>query len=333
MKDHIEAQLLAIKQRIAHEHSNGIDQTPEINQTLEKELLSLSDEELSQMEAKEDAYFQAVQEDLLFEQAEAELKASEDEFDQALLDELENLSDEELSQMEAKEEIYLQAIQDEFELDQISPNLESIDPSDYPKFYLNMINSTKELSEKLSKDLPADLPVKTHATPKFPVKSSMFTLAAIVLMLFFSTTGFQAPLVEEALTHHQINFPTDVSSDDPKEIVEILNEQLPFEIVLPTLKSNAKLLGARMTRITTGQDVMKDAIYLVYAVGRHKMSLLVYQDEHLDMNYQDVQTVKGKDYFFHQEKKQKETVVGFQGNGLIYLLTSTLAKEKIIQLF
>lgn len=65
MKDHIEAQLLAIKQRIAHEHSNGIDQTPEINQTLEKELLSLSDEELSQMEAKEDAYFQAVQEDLL----------------------------------------------------------------------------------------------------------------------------------------------------------------------------------------------------------------------------------------------------------------------------
>jgi hypothetical protein len=323
MKDHIiEAQLLAIKERIAHEHSNGIDQTPEINPILEKELLSLSDDELSQMEAKEEAYFQAVQEDLLFEKAEAELQASEDEFDQVILDELENLSDEELSQMEAKEDIYLQAIQDEFELDQISPNLESIDPSDYPKFYLEMIG-TIEVTQ----------PKHTPTHPKFPVKSSMFTLAAIVFMLFFSTTGFQAPLVEEALTHHQINLPTDVSSDDPKEIVDVLNGQLPFKIILPTLKSNAKLLGARMTRITTGQDTMKDAIYLVYGVGKHKLSLLVYQDEHLDMNYQDVETIQGKDYFFHQEKKQKETVVGFQGNGLIYLLTSTLAKEKIIQLF
>jgi hypothetical protein len=327
----IETQLLELKQRLANENLNKIDQNSDLDQAIEADLLKLSEMDLSDIESKAENWFEMVQENEMIEEAGQMLDQADFDMNVSILNELKQLSDQDLSKIEARETAWYELVQTEEMLDQISLDIDSIDPSDYPKFYRE-----GELLGAITAISPHETQMNQQSKTirPFPIKSSMLTLAAISLMLFFSTTGFQAPLVEEAVAHHQFDrLPTDVSSDEPKEIVDVLNAQLPFKIVLPTLKAKAKLLGARMTRVTTGQDVMKDAVYLVYANGKTKLSLLVYQDEHLDMNYQDFENIKGKEYFFHQVEGQKETVVGFQGDGLIYLLTSTLTKEKMIELF
>lgn len=328
----IEAQLLALKQRLANENLNQIDQDSDLDQAIEADLLKLSEMDLSDIESKAENWFETVQENEMIEEAGQMLDQADFDMNVSILNELNQLSDQDLSKIEARETAWYELVQAEEILDQISPDIDSIDPSNYPKFYreeLEIVDNPIAISSDMT-----HISHQSKTIRPFPIKSSMLTLAAISLMLFFSTTGFQAPLVEEAVAHHQLDrLPTDVSSDEPKEIVDVLNAQLPFKIVLPTLKAKAKLLGARMTRVTTGQDVMKDAVYLVYANGKTKLSLLVYQDEHLDMNYQDFENIKGKEYFFHQVEGQKETVVGFQGDGLIYLLTSTLTREKMIELF
>ncbi len=328
----IEAQLLALKQRLANENLNNSDQDSDLDQAIEADLFKLSEMDLNDIESKAEDWFEAVQENEMIDEAGQMLDQADFEIDEKMINELNELSDQELSKIEAREEAWYDLVEQEKILDQISLDIDSIDPSNYPRFYreeLGEFNAQTGISAGVAPTNPQG----KHIRP-FPIKSSILTLASISLMLFFSTTGFQAPLLEEALYHHQLDgLPTDVSSDEPKEIVDILNAQLSFKIVLPALKAKAKLLGASMTRVTTGQDVMKDAVYLVYANGKKKLSLLVYQDEHLDLNYQEFEKIKDTTYFFHQVEGQKETVVGFQGDGLIYLLTSTLKKEQIIELY
>jgi hypothetical protein len=195
------------------------------------------------------------------------------------------------------------------------------------------------LENQIDQTKSNEIPFTLHAsrTPELHIvkqtsKWSYLIAAIAFAMIFISTTGFKSPVITEAISHYRHQLSIDVNSST--SIEAWLTDGSPFQFKLPTLNNQAFLIGARVSRLTTGKDKMQDAVLLSYGVAATHLTALVYEYDDIDFSYDEKKEQNGKLlYFVNGEAEQKPNSVAYQVDGKIYIFTSTLDKNTLLSLF
>lgn len=219
--------------------------------------------------------------------------------------------------------------EDEAELDQMS---------DVEARVLKLLEIKEEELDKYSNEISFDQYLKQNQSQSIQEKTktpklSVAALVAIAMfVVFISTTGFKSPVINEAVSHYRHQLSIDVNSST--SIEAWLEDGAPFKFKLPQVGNGAFLIGARVSRLTTGKDQMQDAVLLSYGVASTHLTSLVYQYDTIDFSYDEKIEKNGKQYYFVKSNEaNKPNSLVYQDQGLIYIFTANLDQNAMISLF
>jgi anti-sigma factor RsiW len=154
---------------------------------------------------------------------------------------------------------------------------------------------------------------------------------AVAVLMMLPTTGF-AP--REAVLRHQEASPVEVPSARAEEIDAWFKDKVPFSMNAPRFQDpRAQLLGGRLTHVHTraGQDDMRRAAYLVYGVGRHKLSVLVFDGTGVELPSGGEMHTVG-DHQMNVQNQDAFNVATFRDGGRVYAVTSDLPEHDMLKL-
>lgn len=196
-------------------------------------------------------------------------------------------------------------------------------------------------------EFPAVLPggararIRTQLAIEMPQKRSWYklalplpALAAVAsVFIFVGTSGFATPVVEEAVAQHRDDLPLEVPTPQADEIDQWFADKVSFPVEVPRFQDEqAMLLGGRLSRIRgiEGQSPRR-AAYLIYGVGAHKLSVLMFDDKELALNrIGALHQIKG-----HQVSvadKGGFRVAVYRHRGVNYAVTSDLPGAQMLNL-
>lgn len=181
--------------------------------------------------------------------------------------------------------------------------------------------------------------LKTAQRPKRikrAAKSIAKPVPAIVLigaaaLFFMPLTGFKSNVVEEVVDQHCQPVAVELPSPKTNEVDDWFADKLPFRVATPRFKDQrVMLLGGRISRIRPrGKQVSSPAAQIVYQVGGHKMSVLVFRNgETVDDSKLSEHVVRGNRLRMMDSKGHR--VVLIRRGDLTYAVTSTLPKEDML---
>ncbi len=153
------------------------------------------------------------------------------------------------------------------------------------------------------------------------------TVAAAAAVFLFVTplTGF-APVIDEAVDQHCQAMPVEVPSPEPREIDDWFSGKVPFDMNAPRFRDQrVSLLGGRLSRV--GQQ---RAAYLVYGVGAHKVSVLVFDGRELKLDSGQARAVANRKLRMHDARGYRVAV--YQKGPLAYAVTSDLPEGEMLNL-
>ena len=149
-------------------------------------------------------------------------------------------------------------------------------------------------------------------------------MAAGVLLLVMPTAGFTGFVVKEAVEQHDQSMPVEVPSAHEEELEAWFRDKLPFELAAPRFRDERlQLLGGRLTRLPApdGEHAQRKAAWLVYGLGRHKVSVLVF--DAADVEVPDAPTAL---------EENGLSVALYRHGGMGYAITSDLAQSDMMRL-
>jgi anti-sigma factor RsiW len=154
-----------------------------------------------------------------------------------------------------------------------------------------------------------------------------------VFLMVTPLTGF-TPLVEDAVDQHRQNLPAEIPSPRAEEAEAWFHGKLPFELKVPRFSPDrVALLGGRLTRVGGGESGLSSrrAAYLVYGVGPHKMTVLVFDANGVSLDTVGKQkTVAGRTVVV-RDTADLNFALYREGN-LAYAVTSDLPTERMVEL-
>jgi anti-sigma factor RsiW len=141
-------------------------------------------------------------------------------------------------------------------------------------------NDTRELEDGIRKALAAE--GKRRSNVKIFAKVAVLAAAAsIILVVGVLVRGSiqrkedlpPIGLSEEIVKNHSHSKPLEINADDEKEVARWFEGKLDFPVDPPKFApdANVRLVGARISRIKA-----KDAAQLVYDVGGHKVTFMIF---------------------------------------------------------
>lgn len=162
-----------------------------------------------------------------------------------------------------------------------------------------------------------------------PAVSALAAVGA-VFMLVTPLAGF-TPMLDDVVEHHVERTPVDVPTPEAAELETWFQGRLPFRFNAPRFESEAMLLGGRLTRVAGPELAHRQAAWLVYGVGRHKLSVLVFDAGDLDLTGGGrMETVNGRSLSLHDSRGYK--VALFRQGDLAYAVTSDLPEDRMVKL-
>ncbi len=158
-------------------------------------------------------------------------------------------------------------------------------------------------------------------------------LAAAGAVLLFVTplTGFAPAVVEDAVDQHCQQVPVEVPTPEAQAADEWFNGKVPFPMNTPRFRDQrATLLGGRLSHVQSGERTRR-AAYLVYGVGEHKLSVLVFDGRELGLAEQgEMRDVGGQQVRVHDARGYR--VALYQRGPLAYAVTSDLPETEMLDL-
>ena len=159
-------------------------------------------------------------------------------------------------------------------------------------------------------------------------------MAAGVLLLIMPTAGFTGFVMKEAVQQHDQSMPFEVPSAHEDELEAWFRDKLPFELTAPRFRDErVQLLGGRLTRLPApdGEHDPRKAAWLVYGLGRHKVSVLVFEAGDVDLpDDRGAEQVAGTPLSVRSENGQ--SVAFFRQGAVGYAVTSDLAPPDMMRL-
>lgn len=159
--------------------------------------------------------------------------------------------------------------------------------------------------------------------------------AGAVIFLFTPLTGFAPPLVvDDVIDQHRQRLPVEVPAEEVSEVDAWFQGKLPFEMAAPRFRdARMTLLGGRLARVggsTVGAPARK-AAHLIYGVGSHKVSVVVFQGGDSALWTGDnVQRVGNQEVAFHHAGAHNVAV--YHRDGLTYAVTSDLPAAEMVSI-
>lgn len=163
-----------------------------------------------------------------------------------------------------------------------------------------------------------------------PVLPAMAAVGA-VFMLVTPLAGF-VPVLDDVVEHHVEHTPVEVPTPEADELENWFAGKLPFRFSAPRFLDNeAMLLGGRLTRVVGPEMGHRQAAWLVYGVGRHKLSVLVFDAGSLDITSAGrTEVVNGRSVTLHDSRGFK--VALFRQGDLAYAVTSDLPEDRMVRM-
>lgn len=163
------------------------------------------------------------------------------------------------------------------------------------------------------------------------VAAPMSTLAAVGTLAVVLLSGFNSPTVmAEAVDLHKREVPVEMPSPVDREVEQWFEGKLDFQLAAPRFgDDNVVLLGGRLSQVTRPGERGRDAAYLVYGVGSHKLTVLVFDSTGLELDA-PVTEVGGKPVYLHDDRGVR--VALFQRGPLAYAFTSDLPQARMLEL-
>lgn len=159
-------------------------------------------------------------------------------------------------------------------------------------------------------------------------------VASAVGLLVMPLTGFKpAPMVDDAVEQHCTDYPVEFPSPEIAEVNAWFQDKVPFRMAAPAFpQERVTLLGGRLSRIGGGTDGpnARAAAYLMYSVGRRKMTVLVFDGSDLSMGTGETRQVGNKQVRLHDANGYK--VALYQRGPLVYAVTSDLPQQDMLDL-
>ncbi len=158
------------------------------------------------------------------------------------------------------------------------------------------------------------------------------TVAAAAFMLVMPLAGFNSSVVvDDLVKQHVQTTPVEVPTALQSEVDHWLAGKLPFRAATPKFKDQrVSLLGARLSRVHTGEnDQNVPAAQLLYRVGPHKMSVLVFDGGESFELGDNAQIVRGQPVHVHDRSGHRVAI--FKRGKLTYAVTSDLPTSDIVQ--
>jgi anti-sigma factor RsiW len=159
--------------------------------------------------------------------------------------------------------------------------------------------------------------------------------AGAVAMLVMPLTGFKPTvMVDEAVEQHCSAYPVEVPSPEVSEVDAWFEGKLPFRMRAPRFEDErVNLLGGRISRVGGGKDGPKSrpAAYLVYSLGAHKLSVLVFDSHDLPApDDTSAELMGGQQVRVHDSDGYR--VALYRRGPLTYAVTSDLPRPQMVSL-
>ena len=163
-----------------------------------------------------------------------------------------------------------------------------------------------------------------------PVPALAIVGAAV--LFFMPLTGFKANVVEDVVDQHCQTVPVEWPTPETREVDDWFADKLPFRVATPQFRDQrVMLLGGRISRIRPiGREIGLPAAHILYQVGSHKMSVLVFQAKDLVDLEQSKHTIRGNRLRMHDARGHR--VALFHRGNLTYAVTSTLPENEMLGL-
>ena len=136
--------------------------------------------------------------------------------------------------------------------------------------------------------------------------------------------------MDEVVDQHCHQMPVEVPSPEAREIEQWFVGKVPFDMVTPPFRDRrVSLLGGRLSRIRRGAELSSiPAAHLIYSVGSHKLSVLVFDDGGA-INYDESAVTLGKKILrFHEARGHR--VAMYRTGELTYAVTSNMPKKELL---
>ncbi|MCA9546084.1 MAG: zf-HC2 domain-containing protein [Myxococcales bacterium] len=155
--------------------------------------------------------------------------------------------------------------------------------------------------------------------------------AAAAVFFFVGTTGFTPTVVQDAVAQHDEEMPLDVPTPEAEELDQWFQRRARLKVTAPRFRDRRlMLMGGRLSRVGARAGHGQRAAYMVYGVGRHKVSVLAF-DEDLEIEQLgEVRRIKGRPVSVAEHEGRR--VVLFRKNGLTYTVTSDLSAQRMVEL-
>ncbi len=155
--------------------------------------------------------------------------------------------------------------------------------------------------------------------------------AAAAVFFFVGTTGFTPAVVEDAVAQHEEEMPLDVPTPEAEELDRWFQDRVRLRVRAPRFRDRSTmLLGGRLSRIGARGHGQR-AAYLVYGVGRHKVSVLAFDSADGELEqFGEVRRVKGRPVSVAEHHGRH--VVMYRQGGLTYTVTSDLPTQRMVEL-
>lgn len=162
-----------------------------------------------------------------------------------------------------------------------------------------------------------------------PVPAAAAVMSAF--LLWIPTTGF---VVQDAVIQHSQPVPMEIPSAQAEVIDSWFRDKLPFETTVPRFQAaRLQLLGGRLTHVGGGNSGTppRAAAYLVYSLGRHKVSVLVFDGDGIELSKNGTRHAVGSREMQMQSYNGLQ-VASFREGNRTYTVTSDLPETDLVSL-
>jgi anti-sigma factor RsiW len=192
----------------------------------------------------------------------------------------------------------------------------------------------QEARGRLEKKLrAARRPIRARrAVRRFASPASAVVAAGAIFLLVTPLTGFKPSVVDEVLDQHCQQMPVEVPTPAAQELDRWFAGKLPFEMEAPDFRDGrVSLLGGRLSRIRhLASNASAPAAHLIYSVGSHKMSVLIFDGRGVVPFEEPDLHVRGAPMRVH-EARGHQVALYSRGN-LTYAVTSNLPRGQMLEL-
>jgi anti-sigma factor RsiW len=163
-----------------------------------------------------------------------------------------------------------------------------------------------------------------------PVSAVALVAAAVVFII--PLTGFKSSVVDEVVDQHCQVLPVELPTPEVREVDDWFADKLPFRVAAPRFRDQrVTLMGGRLSRIhRNGEQVGSTAAQIVYRVGEHKMSVLVFRAKEGVGSDLPEHVIDGNRLRMLDSRGHRVALIR-RGN-LTYAVTSTLPKAEMLGL-